>query len=747
MFSYRKIFSALALLFLSGCAVYATQTFNDLYGDPNPESRRVPHNSYEAQLFRDQVQPILEKRCVSCHSCYDAPCQLKLTSPAGIERGVSQALVYDGTRLLSNQPTRLHIDAHTPAQWRELGFHPVLNERRKTSEANLASSLMFRALALRQQQGDFEQEILNDNEYDLRLYRDQQCPTVETYDNFSFNYPTWGMPYALPQLSEQEFRTLTDWIGRGGRLPDPQPLSLKLMDWQSHWEARLNRDDLKSRLVSRYIYEHIYLYSLYPEWASNSRDTRFKLVRSSTPPGKPVQIIATRRPYNDPGVDRVWYRLIPEQDTVVAKNHIPMHLTEARWKKWSEFLLEPEYRVTELPPYNTELASNPFKTFAQLPADGRYRFLLEHARDTIMAFIKGPVCYGQVAVNVINEQFWVFFVDPDLGYDNKAAEFLIKQARNLDLPAKESSNSLLLASWVEFSEQQRDYLRAKAALIQEENGRGMTIDEQLIWDGDGSNANAALTVMRHFDNATVVQGLLGSTPKTAWVIDYPLLERIHYLLVAGFDVYGNVGHQAATRLYMDFLRMEGESNFLLFLPKDTRQDTRNYWYRDANTSVKDYIFSSLIKAKVDTGIEYQTDNHKQELLGLFRERIGSIISQRNEIETSQLSAAHKAELQKLEDLQGAGLDPLPEVSRVLITRNGQPFEVLSLIMNRGHSNINSLLDEQDALLPEENNLTLALGFVGDYPNVIMRVEEKNLPNWIKRIQTMNNEQDYKALLD
>jgi len=36
-----------------------------------------------------------------------------------------------------------------------------------------------------------------------------------------------------------------------------------------------------------------------------------------------------------------------------------------------------------------------------------------------------------------------------------------------------------------------------------------------------------------------------------WVVDYPLLERIYYALVAGFDVYGTAGHQLALRLYMD----------------------------------------------------------------------------------------------------------------------------------------------------------------------------------------------------
>ena len=86
----------------------------------------------------------------------------------------------------------------------------------------------------------------------------------------------------------------------------------------------------------------------------------------------------------------------------------------------------------------------------------------------------------------------------------------------------------------------------------------------MIWDGDGRNDNAGLTIFRHFDSASVVKGMVGGSPKTAWVIGYPLLERIHYLLVADYDVYGNVGHQLNSRLYMDFLRMEGEFNFLSF---------------------------------------------------------------------------------------------------------------------------------------------------------------------------------------
>jgi hypothetical protein len=100
-----------------------------------------------------------------------------------------------------------------------------------------------------------------------------------------------------------------------------------------------------------------------------------------------------------------------------------------------------------------------------------------------------------------------------------------------------------------------------------------------LWNGDGRNPNAGLTVFRHFDSASVIRGLAGEQPQTVLLLGYPLLERMHYLLVAGFDVYGNTGHQLATRLYMDFLRMEGEENFLTLLPLKNRQKVLDSWYR------------------------------------------------------------------------------------------------------------------------------------------------------------------------
>jgi len=436
-----------------------------------------------------------------------------------------------------------------------------------------------------------------------------------------------------------------------------------------------------------------------------------------------------------------------ENETVTAKNHIPFVLNDARWERWQSYLINPQFTVSKLPGYDADVASNPFKAFVDLPPDGRYRFLLEHARETIMAFIKGPVCRGQVAVNVINEQFWVYFVNPDINYGEEAAGFLQNQAQQLDMPAEQSSNALPLTSWIKFSEKQKTYLKAKSNLISKEMSNRLPLNETLIWDGGGTNPNAALTVMRHFDNATVVQGLLGLPPKTAWVIDYPLLERIHYLLVAGFDVYGNIGHQMLTRMYMDFLRMEGEMNFLLFLPKDERIKVRKFWYRDADDKIKDYMFGDYSKVTVESGIDFKTDDPKAEVFELFAKRLAPVINRHYELDSSPLSAAAIEVLHEIEKLSGKGLKPLPEVIKVLVTENGQPTDIISIVHNRGHSNINSLLDEEDALLPEEDTLTLASGSVGDYPNALFKLDESELTAFYQALKTMKTEKDYKQLLN
>ena len=54
---------------------------------------QAPQSSPAISYTRD-IQPIFTEKCVACHACNDAACQLKLESPEGAVRGASKVPVY-----------------------------------------------------------------------------------------------------------------------------------------------------------------------------------------------------------------------------------------------------------------------------------------------------------------------------------------------------------------------------------------------------------------------------------------------------------------------------------------------------------------------------------------------------------------------------------------------------------------------------------------------------------------------------
>ena len=118
----RSLTALFAVIGVAGCATVALHEFDQRHGVPDPQRFDVPAAPVAGMSYRADVQPILERRCVVCHGCYDAPCQLKLGAWEGVARGSSQQPVYDAARLLEAQTTRLFVDAQLPSQWRQLGF-------------------------------------------------------------------------------------------------------------------------------------------------------------------------------------------------------------------------------------------------------------------------------------------------------------------------------------------------------------------------------------------------------------------------------------------------------------------------------------------------------------------------------------------------------------------------------------------------------------------------------------------------
>ncbi|MFP8875506.1 MAG: fatty acid cis/trans isomerase, partial [Myxococcota bacterium] len=248
------------------------------------------------------------------------------------------------------------------------------------------------------------------------------------------------------------------------------------------------------------------------------------------------------------------------------------------------------------------------------------------------------------------------------------------------------------------------------------------------------------------DNATVLQGFRGGKPKTAWVIDYPIFERIYYDLVAGFDVFGNVTHQAATRLYMGHLRMQSENNFLAFLPRERRKPVRASWYVGATHQPEYLIADRLRSLQRDTQVPFASDDVVVELLAEIEAHDSAVAGPPDRLNgclgegCSGLEGVSALEVQLRGIAGGRGLfvAPLPEVS-LLVVRGGAADGsdlVYSMIHNRAHTNVAHMLRESARLLPAEDTLSILPGHVGSYPNFAFVVQIADLPAFVAGVKAL-----------
>ncbi|MET0341968.1 MAG: fatty acid cis/trans isomerase [Polyangiales bacterium] len=687
-----------------------------------------------------EARALLERRCVVCHGCYDAPCQLALGSHGGPARGASKVQVYDGSRLFAIPPTRLGIDARDPAAWREKGFHPVLPEG---DARDPTESLLVRMLALKRAYPLPVSERLPDD-LTLGIDRGQQCPRSDEFESFAHAHPTWGMPYALPGLDDAEHTLLTAWVAAGAAEPTPRDLTQAEERAITRWEQFLNGDSNKARLMARYVYEHLFLAWLHFDDGRDGHGPRrwFRLVRARNRSGTPDEI-ATRRPFDSPGDAAFFYRIVARDESVLAKTHMPYRLDDARLAHWKALFLDADYTVNALPSYAPETAANPFAAFAALPVRARYRFMLEEAQFTMMGFIKGPVCRGQVALDVIEDRFWISFVDPESPVVASEADLLARTIPDLRMPAEQGSNGLLF-NWRRYARGQKRYLEAKGAYLESIAKVPGMVSLKQIWDGDGHNDNAALTVFRHFDSATVVKGFAGSEPKTSWVVGYALLERIHYLLVAGFDVFGNIGHQLHTRMYMDFLRMEAEYNYLLLLPSARRRPLVDAWYRDTSDGVKDHVYGKVARFKQETGIRYQTATPERELNELLKQHLARVRERKHDLAEENDRLLTEA-LAPLTRFRGPPATLFPETSFLEVVDEGGDGHHFTLLRDSAHTNVAYLFGENKRRRAGEDSLDVLRGFVGAYPNAFFRVDRKQLASFVESVRALTDIASYTAL--
>jgi hypothetical protein len=718
---------------------------------PVPTPVKVELSDKKINFIKD-VKPILDKRCVTCHSCYNSPCQAKMTSFEGIDRGGSKLLVYDALRLDAQDPTRLFIDADSTKEWRKKGFYSLTQNFDANKSYN--DSIMMYMLHDKQ----IHPEVIGS----YKPEKDELiCPkNKQEMGKYLEDKPNHGMPYGFPAIEDKEYNTLTQWLAQGAKglsKKEDKKLKTPSKDAQKEidkWESFLNQEDPKHSVTARYLYEHFFLAHWYFPSAPNEF---FEIVRSKTPAPQKIDIIPSIRPFDDPKVSKFYYRLRKIHSTIVHKTHMVVKFDDAKLQRIKKLFIDAKW--VEKPhyiSYDTKLSANPFLAFYQIPAKNRYQFLLNNSHYIVMTFIRGPVCRGQMALNVIHDHFWVMFKDPEHDLTLKDPIFILSQAENLSMPIETNSQALLKTFSDKYRKKYDRYFHAKEALYNKLTPDGEGLDS--IWKGDRAEDAPLLTIYRHFDSASVHKGVIGELPRTAWVIDYTQFERIYYSLVAGYDVFGNVSHQTNIRRYMDFLRVEGELNFLAYMPKNKRLPMIKSWYKS-----DDYVEDkeSLPELQRPTKIKYKTIYPKGEFI---EQVVKNHILKSTNIDFDDINYHKEYEavpkmptsFKNIEDLKNGvrsltapGTNFIKYVTDgdvntmfVRVLKDDGSSIVFTIVVNRWHDNVSSLFGEEKRLNPNKDTLDFIEGYVGSYPNSFAVVNYKELPDFFDVIENFDNSDEY-----
>ena len=688
------------------------------------------HAAEPISYSRD-IQPIFTKNCVACHACYDAACQLNLGSAEGVQRGASKATVYAGTRTEAQATTRLFVDAHGAAAWQRKGFTSVLDQQ------GGQAALLARMLELGHQQ-PFAANSKLPAELQININRLNQCPLPQEFETFARNNPQAGMPFAVTGLTETDYQMLQAWIEQGAPI-DQQALQASAAEAQqiATWEAFMNAPGAREALVSRWLYEHLFLAHMH--FTGGEPGHFFQMVRSRTPSGQPVDIIATRLPNSDPGSE-FYYRLTPVQGVIVHKTHITYALSAAKLARVKELFFTSDWQADAVPGYGAQRRANPFETFAAIPPLARYQFMLDNAEYFVRTFIRGPVCRGQIATDVIRDNFWTVFQDPqhDLYITDPAYR---EQAKDLlAIPGQLDSITDLLGIWRSYRNKRNEY----EALRMQRYADAPAPSWSHIWAG---NDNALLSVFRQHDSASVRKGLIGEVPQTIWWLDFPLLERTYYQLVVNFDVFGNVSHQAQTRLYFDLIRNGAEVNFLRLMPAQSRQAYLSDWYQSSG-KLKIWLDYQAIDTKTPSALRLAGSDAKRSFAETLLARYGSLNARPDPINRCSGAHCHRPgiapELQRAEQslsrltAKPAGalkvIEQLPEATLLRVEMPSGQREVYSLLRNRAHTNVAFMLGEELRYQPALDTLTVYPGVLSSYPNFIFNVQAEQVAEFVSAME-------------
>jgi len=708
--------------------------------------RGGPFSSYlkESDIYLSQVQPIFDRRCAVCHSCFESACQLKLTSADMLIRGANSHLPTGG--LLKAAPrTDLMV---TLEQQRRGGFYSV-------TEGN-SNSILVNVLLAGNDKSNLPVEKYVKPE-------DRMCVTsVDAFQKLDLQkQKSLGMPYYMAALSSSELKILMAWASSGSKTPSESTMQRLAQPKQPAvilaWENFFNNREWKARWTARYLYEHLFTAHFYFE---QSPGEFYELVRSKTSAPEKIDEITTQRPFDMPWMlqHNFYYRLRKVQSTIVDKQHFVYKINKDTMLELKNLFWFSNWNGTpESNPFNFA-DKNPFVAFEHIPAQARYRWMLKNAKMLLDMDMRSDNCHGNGAAGPLRDNFLFMFVKPESDVSVRYLDFFKHANQYLQMANTVFSNLMLNVS---FKSNQEKYSQIKQKYQKALFPNGFTFND--IWDGENGTQMPFFTIMRHEENVSVHEGPWGPRPRVSLLLDYVSFERLYYNCVGLSTLFDNINDKIGTVLYLRDMGREAEEQLLSFIPEELREKVRAEWIQGEGR--KHMYDASKFSLKFNRNLlnisEFKIDSNDpygslMDYLLLKSGRFSKRVIGTNYYPTSQDTPQY-AKLKALsiamskEEVKGEGnrATHFPNISYLIVKGENQSINYYTIIANRFYEYVNYLkLEEPTGLnfgrIPKKDTMNIFPEVIANYPMKIYIVDETNLDKMISDMKSVKNRSDYVA---
>lgn len=716
----------------------------DKYSITNAGNRNI--DQYH-DYYQDEIQSIFTARCVACHSCVAAPCQLNLTSYEGLARGMSKDQPYDYFRFFEEVPKADLDDHYSVEQWRTLGFYPVVKNL-GDPDLNAEESILALALNQKEQSRELsEEEIrkLGKHQED----QNYQCPvTKEEYYKFEEEFPSTGMPFGCPRLESEYSKTLVDWIRDGGEGPSPKTLAL--LDTPSYdspirerFEDFLSGNSLRRQAVARYIYEHSFFYDIH---FKDSPGEFYRIVRSRTSQPEKIDRITTEFPTDHPGedVNRVYYRLEKMGRVIEMKKHVLWRIDHKEIDELEESFFDTAWKLEAMPPYTL----NPFEWFKVIPVESRAKYVLKYSKHMIHAIGRGSVCHGREASHVVPDYVWALSVKPESDPTVLEPKLGMKDYSTFYTHPREFISESVMKA--QLKRKHFRYAKAFAQTLERHKPEGLNLDD--IYYGE------IFYGLRH---ETSMEYLSMREHAPPGYTDYKILhgyadfEKSYYRLVAHFKWWGPALHKAEAYIFQTYCRTFGE-NFWASLSPDLekRKSLRNFY-----SSLKAKLFYGFTRdpfrnypSKLPASWTYKEISQK--ILERFNDE--NNITSRDTLNNWPANSLRKTIFPTIDSTEKweAGLRTLTGklapyaryVPNVMHIRLNNEY-LYTIFADRGRHNDKIIMLEKLDRNPKLDIIRAKKGFVGPFPHLFVDLEFDEAATFLTRLSQVDSKSSWIDFID